>query len=95
MAADQPRPERLEHRAHTGQALHQLLLLQLRRGLGHGHQRLHAVHPGAAGPQIAAGVQGGEAGVEPGVLHQGGEAIDALQQQRTGLVAAQRHRILG
>ena len=81
MAADQGRPERIEHGAHPRQALEKQFFLQLGPGFRHGHQGLDAGHPGATGPEVAAGVQGGEPGVQPGVVHQGREAIDALQQQ--------------
>ena len=82
VAADQACPQRIEHGAHPRQALKKQVLLQPGPGLRHGHQGLDAGHPGATGPKVTAGVQGGEPGVQPGVVHQGRKAIDALEQQR-------------
>jgi hypothetical protein len=79
---------------HAGQALHQKLLLHQAPGLGQGHQGLGALHCGSAGPQIGAGMQRRQSGIEPGVLHQGGESIDALQQQRPISRPCQRYGVL-
>ena len=89
MATNQACPERIEHRAHPRQGLQQQFLLQRWRRLRQGHQGLHARHRRATGPEIAAGMQGGEACVEPGVGHQGRKAINALEQQ--GAIRNGRH----
>ena len=94
VASDQPCPERIEHRANPRQGLEQQLLLQGRLRLRQGHQGLHTLQICPAGPEIAAGMKSGEAGIEPGVAHQGREAIHALEQQGAIGGHGQHRRIL-
>ena len=79
VSSDQLRLLLLQHRSHTAQRLHQQFLLLRRLQHRQGHDRLGAVDPGTAGPEIGAGMQGGESPVQPGVTHQRREPIHALQ----------------
>ena len=63
VTAQQAGLERLQHRLHAGQGLVQQVHLQVWRRFWQGDQRQHAVHSGTAGPEIAAGMQGGEPAV--------------------------------
>ena len=94
VATDQARPHGTHHRLDAGQGLQQQGFLEGGCLLGQGHQGLHRLHRGTAGPEITAGVQGGEAGIEPGVVHQGREAIHALEQPLPASPLAHQGRIL-
>ena len=92
--ADQHRAERIQNRAHPRQGLQQQLLLQMRCHLRQGHNGLNAADVSTAGPEIAAGVQGGEPGVQPWIGQQGWKTIHALQQQRPSGIHADQGRVL-
>ena len=79
VTADQGGSLLLEGSAQTREGLAEEPLLHPSIRPGQGDHRLGALHSGSTGPEVGAGMQGGEATVEPGVTHQGGEAIHALQ----------------
>jgi len=76
----QARAQGVQHGAHAGEGVQKQFLLQGGGGYGQGDHHLGALDIGATGPKIAAGMERGEASVEPGVAHKGGKAIHALQQ---------------
>ena len=94
VTTQQRHPEGIEHRAHAGQGLKEQLLLQGRGRLRQGDQGLHALQLGTTGPEVAAGMQGRQPRIQPGVIHQGRKAIEALQQQRPTGAGRQHRRIL-
>ena len=87
VSSDQLRLLVLQDRSNTAQRLHQQFLLLRRLQHGQGHDRLGAVDLCTAGPEIGAGMEGGESTVQPGVADQRRKPIHALQQRRIALDA--------
>ena len=75
MATDQFSPLLLQCGSHPCQRLAEQLHLMVVIDGGHGHDRLHRGGAGTRGPQIGAGMEGGQSSVEPGIRDQGREAI--------------------